>query len=68
MHLSEVSPPAGVTFLDDPQDTIIATIVLPTEEEAPEEIEEETAVVGAEGGTGEEAAQAAEPGQGSEGS
>ena len=58
MHLSEVTPPRGVAFLDDPDETIIATIVLPTEEEEPEEIEEETAIVGAEGGTGDETGQA----------
>jgi large subunit ribosomal protein L25 len=69
MHLSEVTPPKGVTFLDDPEETIIATIVLPTEEEEPEAIEEETAVVGAEGGTGDEADQtAARTDSGSEGS
>ncbi len=65
MHLAAVSPPPGVTFLDDPEETIIATIVLPTEEEAPEEIEEETAIVGAEGGTGEQAEQRAEESEGS---
>ena len=69
MHLSEVTAPQGVTFLDDLEETIIATIVPPTEEEEPEAIEEETAVVGAEGGTGEEAAQAAaRADEGSEGS
>jgi large subunit ribosomal protein L25 len=46
MHLSEVTPPPGVTFLDDPEETIIATIVVPTEIEEPEEIEEETELVG----------------------
>jgi large subunit ribosomal protein L25 len=63
MHLSEVPPPEGVTFLDDPDETIIATVVVPTEVEEPEEIEEETELVGeeaeaeagAEGATGEEA-------------
>ena len=58
MHLSELTPPQGVAFLDDLDDTIIATIVLPTEEEEPEAIEEETAIVGAAGGTGDEADQA----------
>jgi large subunit ribosomal protein L25 len=72
MHLSEVTPPNGVTFLDDPEETIIATITVPTEVEEPE-IEEETELVGedgqpieaaeaeaeagAEGATGDEAAQ-----------
>jgi large subunit ribosomal protein L25 len=68
MHLSELSPPEGVTFLDDPDETIIATIVVPTEVEEPEEIEEETELVGeeaeaeagAEGATGEEAEAAGE--------
>jgi large subunit ribosomal protein L25 len=46
--LSSVTPPKGVTLLDDPEETVIATLVPPTldidaEEEA---IEEETEVVG----------------------
>src|SRR5215210_6169352 len=48
MHLSEISAPTGVTFLDDPDETIIATVVVPTEVEEPE-IEEETELVGEEG-------------------
>jgi large subunit ribosomal protein L25 len=48
MHLSEVPVPEGVTFLDDPDETIIATVVVPTEVEEPEEIEEETELVGEE--------------------
>ena len=68
MHLSEIDPPAGVTFLDDPEETIIATVVVPTEVEEPEEVEEETELVGdeaeaeagAEGDTGEEAEQKGE--------
>jgi large subunit ribosomal protein L25 len=75
MHLSELTPPAGVEFLDDPEETIIATITVPTAVAEPE-IEEETELVGeeaeaaaeaeaeagAEGATGEEAEQAAEGG------
>src|SRR5437763_1940113 len=68
MHLSAVTPPEGVTFLDDPEETIIATIVVPTEEPEEPEVEEEAEVVGeeaegeaaAEGATGEEAEQARE--------
>jgi large subunit ribosomal protein L25 len=68
MHLSELTPPEGVEFLDDPEETIIATVVVPTEVEEPEEIEEETELVGeeveaeegAEGATGEEAEAAGE--------
>jgi large subunit ribosomal protein L25 len=68
MHLSAVTPPEGVTFLDDPEETIIATIVIPTEEPEEPELEEEAEVVGeeaeaeagAEGATGDEAAAAGE--------
>jgi large subunit ribosomal protein L25 len=67
MNLSEVAVPEGVTFLDDPEETIIATVVVPTEVEEPE-IEEETELVGeevegeegAEPAEGEERAEAAE--------
>jgi large subunit ribosomal protein L25 len=63
MHLSAVTPPEGVTFLDDLEETIIATIVVPTEEPEEPEVEEEAGVVGeegeaeagAEGATGDEA-------------
>src|SRR3954469_385009 len=66
MHLSAITPPEGVTFLDDPEETIIATIVIPSEEPAEPELEEEAEVVGeeaaaeagAEGATGDEAEQA----------
>jgi large subunit ribosomal protein L25 len=70
MHLSDLTPPDGVTFIDDPDETIIATITIPTE--VPEtEIETETELVAegeaaasdedaaaAEGATGDEAEQA----------
>jgi large subunit ribosomal protein L25 len=49
MHLAELTAPPGVEFLDDPEETIIATIVVPTEVEEPEEVEEETELVGEEG-------------------
>ena len=49
MHLSELTPPEGVTFLDDLEETIIASVVVPTEVEEPEEIEEETELVGEDG-------------------
>ncbi len=48
MHLSEVSAPAGVEFLDDLEETIVATITAPTEIEEPE-IEEEAELVGEDG-------------------
>jgi large subunit ribosomal protein L25 len=56
MHLSELTPPEGVEFLDDLEETIVATVVVPTEVEEPDEIEEETELVGEEG----EAAEAEE--------
>ena len=52
MHLSALTPPEGVEFLDNPEDTIIATIVIPSEEPAEPELEEEAEVVG-EGAEGE---------------
>jgi large subunit ribosomal protein L25 len=63
MHLSELVAPEGVEFLDDPEETIIATVVVPTEVEEPEEIEEETELVGEDGepieAEGEEGAEGA---------
>src|SRR3954447_9312307 len=68
LPLRALTPPKGVTFLDDPDETIIATITIPTEVPEEPEIEEETELVGegeaaegeeaeaqAEGATGEEA-------------
>ena len=49
MHLSELTPPEGVTFLDDAEETIIATVVPPTEVEEPDDVEEESALVGEDG-------------------
>jgi large subunit ribosomal protein L25 len=70
--LSALTPPAGVTLLDDPDETVLATITPPSREPEPEEIETETELVGegeeaeaaaaeaqAEGETGEEAEQSA---------
>ena len=64
MHLSELSPPQGVEFLDDPEETIIATITVPSQVEDEPEVEEETELIGAEGGTAEEAEAAAEAPEG----
>jgi large subunit ribosomal protein L25 len=68
--LSQLAPPAGVTLLDDPEETVLASVLPPTKEPEPEEIETETELVGeaaeaeaaeaqAEGETGEEAEQSA---------
>ena len=72
LTLSVVTPPRGVTLLDDLDETVIATITPPTLEPTEDEIETETAVIGeegeieegkAEGDTGDEAAEgAADPG------
>jgi large subunit ribosomal protein L25 len=48
MHLSELTAPEGVVFLDDLEETIIATVVVPTEVEEPE-VEEETVLIGEDG-------------------
>ena len=48
LTLEAVAVEAGVEFLDDPQETTIATVVVPTEVEEPE-IEEETELVGEDG-------------------
>ncbi|MBA2420436.1 MAG: 50S ribosomal protein L25 [Thermoleophilaceae bacterium] len=72
LPLSEIPAPSGVTFLDDPEETVIATVVAPTEVEEPDEIESETELVGAEAGaegdTGEEAEDREEVAEGDSGS
>jgi large subunit ribosomal protein L25 len=71
LTLADLTAPAGVTFLDDPE-TTIASVMPPTLEPVEEEIETETEIVGdeavdsaeaaaqAEGDTAEEAAQKAD--------
>jgi large subunit ribosomal protein L25 len=47
LRLSAVRPPAGVTLLDDPEETVIATLTMPTRVVEPEvEVEEGEAVEG----------------------
>jgi large subunit ribosomal protein L25 len=68
LPLAELTPPDGVRFVDDPDETIIATITIPTDVPEEPEIEEETGLVAegeaaasdedaaaAEGATGDEA-------------
>ena len=73
--LSQLTAPEGVKLLDDPDETVLASVMPPTKEPEPEEIETETELVGegeegeaaeaaegeaqAEGDTGEEAEQSA---------
>jgi large subunit ribosomal protein L25 len=60
LTLAAVTAPSGVTLLDDPDETVIATITPPTLEPVEEEIETETEVVGEEAVEGEEAVAQAE--------
>lgn len=74
LTLAVVTAPAGVTLLDDPDETVIASITPPTAEPVEDEIETETELVGEEGvesaeadaaaagATGDEAAQQADSG------
>jgi large subunit ribosomal protein L25 len=56
LRLADIEALAGVTFLDDPEETVLATITPPTLEPVEDEIETETALVGEDGEplTGEE--------------
>lgn len=41
LRLADIAAPAGVTFLDDPEETVLATVTLPTRVEEPEEMVED---------------------------
>jgi large subunit ribosomal protein L25 len=62
LRLADIPAPDGVTFLDDPESTVIASVTVPTVEEEPE-VEEEEEVEGevAEGEEGAPAEAAEEP-------
>jgi large subunit ribosomal protein L25 len=60
LRLSDVAVQDGVTFLDDPEETVIATVTVPTQIVEPEPEEEEELEEGEELAEGEEAAEAAE--------
>jgi large subunit ribosomal protein L25 len=67
LTLGEITAPDGVTFLDDPDETVIATITIPTEVPEEPEIEEEPELVAeGEAAEGEEAEAAAEGATGEE--
>ncbi len=53
LRLADLRAPEGVTLLDDPEETVLATVTMPTREIEPEVVEEELA-------EGEEGAPAAE--------
>ena len=61
LTLSAVTVPAGITLLDDLEETVIATITPPTAEPVDEDIETETALVGEDGEPAE--GEAAEDGE-----
>jgi len=72
IRLSEITAPEGVTFLDDPDETVLASVTQPTrvEEPEPEEVEGEEAEEAAEGdepaAEGEAAAEGGEEAAGEE--
>lgn len=63
--LAQASIPEQLTVLDDPEETVIATITPPTKVEEPSEVEEETEVVGEAAAPAEAAEEPAE-GEGGE--
>jgi large subunit ribosomal protein L25 len=62
LRLSDLRAPEGVTLLDDPEETVLATVTMPTREVEPEPEEVPEGEEGAEGAVaeGEEAAEGAE--------
>ena len=69
MRLADIPVPESVTFLDDPEETVLATVTVPTKEVEPEPTEEELAELeeGVELAEGEEAPEGADgepPGEG----
>jgi large subunit ribosomal protein L25 len=60
LTLSAITAPEGVTFLDDPEETVLATLTPPRLVVEDEEIEEETELVGEEGAEGEAPAEGEE--------
>jgi large subunit ribosomal protein L25 len=67
LRLADVPAPEGVIFLDDPEETVLATVTVPTKEVEPEPTEEELAALEEEGvelAEGEEAPEGAAEGEG----
>jgi large subunit ribosomal protein L25 len=60
LRLVDVAAQDGVKFLDDPEETVIATVTVPTQIVEPEPEEEEELEEGVELAEGEEAPEAAE--------
>jgi large subunit ribosomal protein L25 len=55
LRLSDIAVPEGATFLDDPEETVLATVTQPTREEEPDEVTEEGEDAGAGIPSGEQA-------------
>ena len=70
LRLSEIEAPAGVTFLDDPEETVLASVTQPTRVEEPEveEGEEEAAEGEGPAAEGEAAAEGGEEAAGEDSS
>jgi large subunit ribosomal protein L25 len=60
LRLADVAEQEGVTFLDDPEETVVATVTVPTQIIEPEPEEEEELEEGEELAEGEEAPEGAE--------
>jgi large subunit ribosomal protein L25 len=63
LRLTDVAVPEGVTFLDDPEETVLATVTVPTRVEEPEEVLEEEELAEGELPEGEEAPEGAAEGE-----
>lgn len=66
LALGDATAPKGITFLDDPETTILASITPPSVSTETDEVETETEVVGEGGGEAESGAEDAEAGEASE--
>jgi large subunit ribosomal protein L25 len=64
LRLSDIIAQDGVTFLDDPEETVVATVTVPTQIVEPEPEEEEELAEGEELPEGEEAPEAEAEGEG----
>jgi large subunit ribosomal protein L25 len=58
MRLADLAPPDGITYLDDPEEIVLANVTLPTQIVEPE-VEEEELEEGVEVPEGEEAPEGA---------
>jgi len=62
LRLADLAPMEGVTYLDDPEETVLASVGLPTRVEEPEEVTDEGEVPEGEVPEGEEAPEGAAEG------